>query len=116
MTYVFELSQVLHPNNFQQPPNLTFHQLCSRVPVSAQIREKPGRMAKGWKVAQDQAMSQHRLHHHGDPKMPADLLHNMLCIKHGSRRIRVKRLKRWEGRIRTNRRGNTSCVFVPTQK
>ena len=33
-------------------------------------------MARGGKVAQDQAISQHRLHQHSNPKMPADLLHN----------------------------------------
>jgi hypothetical protein len=73
-------------------------------------------MARGWKVAQDQTISQHRLHHHGNPKMTADLLHNTLCIKHGSRGIRKSRLQRWYGRIRNNRRGNTSRVFVLTQK
>jgi hypothetical protein len=45
--------------------------------------------------------------------MPADLLHNTLHIKHGSRGIRGKRLPRWEGRIRNSRRGNTSFVFSP---
>jgi len=45
-------------------------------------------------VVQDQTISQHKLRHHRNPKMPAALCHNTLCIKYSSRGIRGKRLQR----------------------
>jgi len=48
--------------------------------------------------------------------MSEDLLHNTVCITHGSGGIGGKKLQRWEWRIRNNRRGNTACFFSPHSK